>query len=78
MSHVPQLGNFTPGNRSKPATEGTWNRIARKHYRHMSGIEVRYDHNAWNWEIIGGPEDGYRYSTLTVAQLSATQHLKES
>lgn len=48
-----------------------WDKIARKHYRHESGVEVRYNCNAWAWEIIGGSEDGYKYGTLSIAQYSA-------
>lgn len=59
--------------RNKPTTEGTWVKIARKHYRHITGIEVRYNCNRWLWEIIGGPEDGSAYGTLWVAQHSALQ-----
>jgi hypothetical protein len=59
--------------RLKPITEGTWVKIARKHYRHVSGIEVRYDDNAWTWEVIGGKDDGHRYGTLSVAQWAATR-----
>jgi hypothetical protein len=56
----------------KPTTEGTWNRVARRHYRHESGIEVVYRSNAWAWEVVGGKDDGHRYSTLSVAQHAAT------
>lgn len=59
--------------RAKPCTSGEWARVARKHYRHVSGIEIAYDHMAWNWQIIGGREDGNRYPTLSVAQYSATR-----
>ena len=43
--------------RMKPITQGTWNRIARKHYRHESGVEVIYRPNSWNWEVVGGAND---------------------
>jgi hypothetical protein len=54
--------------RQQPITEGTWNRIARKHYRHINGAEVIYRPNSWNWEVIGGPNDGLRWTTLSAAQ----------
>ena len=60
--------------RLKPTTEGTWERVGRKHYAHISGIEVLQRPNAYDWEIVGGPEDGHRYSTLSVAQYSALRH----
>lgn len=60
--------------RLKPITDGMWAKIARKHYLHASGIVVRYNCNRWVWEIIGGPEDGLAYVTLTIAQYSATRH----
>jgi hypothetical protein len=58
--------------RQTPITSGTWNRIARKHYQHISGIQVIYRHNAWAWEVVGGKDDGHRYGTLSVAQHAAT------
>ena len=57
--------------RAKPTISGTWAKIARKHYRHIDGKEVRYDCNAWAWEVIGGANDGYMYKTLNVAQHAA-------
>ena len=54
---------------------GSWVKAGRKTYRHASGIVVRYDHNRFTWEIVGGAEDGYHYTTLTVAAHSATRHL---
>lgn len=54
--------------RQQPTASGTWNRIARKHYRHISGVEVIYRPNTWNWEVIGGQYDGLRWSTLSAAQ----------
>ena len=64
--------------RLSPVTTGTWERVGRKHYRHVTGIEVVYRSNAWTWEIVGGPEDGHRYSTLTIAQASALRHFKRA
>ena len=61
--------------RMKPDTT-TWETIARKHYRHVTGIEVRYNCNLWQWEIIGGAEDGLFYSRLWVAQSSALRHYR--
>lgn len=48
-------------------TQGAWTKTASKTYRHVSGITVRYRHNAWTWEIVGGPADGQQYGTLKVA-----------
>jgi hypothetical protein len=48
-------------------TKGAWNKTAAKTYRHVSGMVVRYNHNRYSWEIVGGPADGHRYGTLTVA-----------
>lgn len=58
--------------RMKPTTQGTWNRIASKHYRHESGVEVRYNHKAWNWEVVGGANDSLCWTTLSHAQHFAT------
>jgi len=52
---------------------GMWVKVASKHYRHDSGIEVIYRHNAWAWEVRGGQDDGHSYKTLRVAQHSATK-----
>lgn len=57
--------------RNKPITEGTWNKIASKHYRHESGVEVAYRPNSWVWEIVGGKYDGLRYDRLWAAQHQA-------
>ena len=58
--------------KAQPTTSGTWNRIGRKQYRHISGVEVRYNHNRWVWVIFGGAQDGNAYGTLNVAQHFAT------
>lgn len=57
--------------RMQPTTFGTWNKIAKKHYRHESGVEVIYRHNGWLWEIVGGKNDGLRYERLWAAQHAA-------
>jgi hypothetical protein len=60
--------------KSTAAKETTmWNRIAPKTYQHTTGIIVRYLHNAWTWEVVGGADDGHTYKTLRVAQHSATR-----
>lgn len=59
--------------RMKPTTTGEWSKIAKKHYRHVSGVEVRYNCNRWAWEVIGGPDNGRAYAALWVAQHSATK-----
>lgn len=56
---------------AQPTTTGTWNRTARKHYTHISGIVVRYSNNGWAWEIIGGKRDGLCFGTLSAAQSAA-------
>jgi hypothetical protein len=58
---------------------GTWvkiNSAGKKTYQHNSGIVVRYDHNAWAWEIVGGKNDGYMYGTLTVAAYEVERGLQ--
>lgn len=45
------------GNTATEMTEsGEWSKVGRKHYRHVSGVEVRYDVNAWGWRVDGGSE----------------------
>ena len=46
---------------------GAWTKTANKTYRHVSGTVVRYRHNQWVGEIVGGAEDGNCYTTLSVA-----------
>lgn len=46
----------------------TWISIGRKHYRHSDGIEIRYSHNNWMWELVGGINDGLMFKTLKVAK----------
>jgi len=59
--------------RAKPITSGTWAKVGKKHYRHVSGVEVRYDWKRWGWEVIGGADDGNAYTTLNVAQHAGTR-----
>lgn len=47
------------------ANSGEWVKVARKHYAHISGIEVRYDCNRWGWEVVGQNE---LYTALWVAK----------
>ena len=44
-----------------------WAKVGKKHYVHVSGVEVAYDCNAWLWRVDGG--DGY--TTLWVAKQNA-------
>jgi hypothetical protein len=50
---------------TKPQTEGSWSKIGRKQYRHVSGKVVTYDCNRWVWVIEG---TRYGFKTLTAAQ----------
>jgi len=43
---------------------GAWVKVARKYYRHISGIEVAYDCNGYVWTV----SDGSRWSSLWVAR----------
>lgn len=47
---------------------GSWNKVAKKTYKHISGVVIRYDYNAWLWEIVGGKFDGERYERLWPAR----------
>ena len=47
---------------------GSWNRIARKDYRHATGIRIVYRNNDYVWEIIGGARDGLRMESLWAAR----------
>ena len=61
------MGTSSPRN-PNPTTamlaSGQWAKVGRKHYRHESGAEVRYDNNAWGWRVNDRPET---WQTLTVA-----------
>ena len=55
---------------------GQWAKVAKKHYRHASGVEIKYDCNAWVWEAIGGKEDGHCWTQLNHARWSVERALK--
>jgi hypothetical protein len=44
-----------------------WAKVGKKHYMHVSGIEIKYDCNSWLWRIDG--KEGY--STLWAAKYYA-------
>lgn len=50
---------------------GEWASIGRKHYRHISGVEVRYNCNRWMWEIVG--HHNQAWTALWVAKHYAEQ-----
>lgn len=60
---------------------GAWAKVGKKHYRHVSGVEVRYNCNRWLWEVVGANE-GYtvlwaarsRAERLGLEQMPASTH----
>lgn len=32
---------------------GDFVKVGRKHFRHVSGLEITYDSNAWHWRAVG-------------------------
>jgi hypothetical protein len=42
---------------------GAWVKVGKKHYRHVSGEEIKYDCNAWGWRAVGR-----LYTTLWMAR----------
>ena len=48
-------------------TDGAWAKAGRKHYRHVSGAEVRYDHNAWCWRASN--VEGRVWDALWIAKM---------
>lgn len=52
---------------------GAWCKVERKHYRHVSGIEIAYDCNRWLWKV----SDGTCYSALWVARHWAEKMARE-
>jgi hypothetical protein len=64
------------GNTGREMIEsGAWIKVARKHYRHMEGVEIVYNCNRWAWEIIGGKNTGEAYGLLWVARQRAEQQV---
>ena len=53
---------------------GAWVKVGRKHFRHVSGVEVRYDSNAWLWKVSGGPWDRYGFEVLHGARSAVEYH----
>ena len=51
---------------------GEWMAVGRKHYRHIDGAEIKYDHNAWGWRINDGKEV---WTRLWVAKHNAEKGL---
>jgi len=49
---------------------GEWCKVASKHYRHASGVEIRYNCNRWLWEV----STGEAYTTLWVARYTAERN----
>lgn len=49
---------------------GEWVKVASKHYRHISGVEIRYNCNRWVWEIIGRDE-AYTVDETLSAEVTA-------
>ncbi len=39
----------------KMKEDGFWSKVGKKHYIHVSGMEVTYDCNRWVWCIDGVP-----------------------
>jgi hypothetical protein len=51
-----------------------WVKVGSKHYRHIkSGIQVKYDHNRWKWQVIGGIKCGNMYDVKWVAQMEGVK-----
>lgn len=56
---------------SEMLASGQWVRVARRHYRHVAGVEIVYDNNRWLWYVRGGASDGEGYATLEAARYYA-------
>ena len=48
-----------------------WTKIAKSHYRHETKVEVLKNNQGWN--VIGGANCGYVYSTMWVAMYEAAK-----
>lgn len=49
------------------STKAGWAKVGRKHYRHDSGVEVKYNPNKWLWEVMGGENNGEAFGVLWAA-----------
>lgn len=69
--HIKRHGNTG----QELVNSGAWVKVGRKHYRHVTGVEVVYDCNRWGWRIMAadGTSDGLVWSTLWVAAHYATK-----
>jgi hypothetical protein len=66
---VPMMMNARHANTAKEIElDGNWMKVAKKHYLHGSGIEVRYNCNRWKWEVVG---HGEAYDSLWAAKYRA-------
>ena len=50
-----------------------WVKVGSRHHKHITGVQVKYNHNRWAWEIIGGAKCGLMYETKWVAQTEAVK-----
>jgi hypothetical protein len=48
------MGSMRHGNTGREMLAGgAWVKVGRRHYRHVSGAEVKYDCNLWGWATGG-------------------------
>ena len=46
---------YRHGNTAKELeARGDWNKIGKKHYRNIDGVEVKYDNLSYIWRVNGG------------------------
>lgn len=61
---------YRRGNTAKELEmRGDWNKIGKKHYKNINGVEVKYDCNSYIWRVNGG----VGWSTLWAA-VEAVDH----
>jgi len=53
------------------STKQGWIKIAKAHYRHTTNVEVRKQNQLW--EVIGGENCGYVYTTMWAAMYAAAK-----
>lgn len=66
-----------PARRAVPASaEQGWTKTSRGTHEHGSGVSVRKTNELGDrkWQVVGGPNDGERYGTLSIAQHAALTH----
>ena len=50
-----------PNTKKEMEMSGEWNLIGRRHYRHISGVEITYDNMTFGYRASDVPAESYRF-----------------